>query len=232
MDWDFLEKALLKWGFSGTWVSRIMECVKSVKYSVKFNGKLLAQFTPTRGLRQGDPLPPFLFLFVADALLSLLHKAIHDDGLEELKICRRAPDISHLLFADDTLLFFHESSDQATIGKGGLNTYAEAMGQLINPTKCSILFADNCTTTISNEVKSILGVTQEVFEPKYLGLLVPEGRMSKGKLEPLQAKLSKRLVDWSERYMSMASKEVLIKAVAQSIPTYTFGCFDLTKEYA
>ena len=164
---------------------------------------------------------------MADALSALLHKAMRDDGLEALKICRRAPEISHLLFADDTLLFFRASSEQATIVKGVLNTYAEAMGQLINPAKCSILFADNCPVTTSNEVKNILGVAQEVFEPKYLGLPVPEGRMNKGKLEPLQAKLSKRLVDWSERYMSMASKEVLIKAVAQAIPTYVMSVFKL-----
>lgn len=66
------------------------------QYSVKFNEKLLDQFSPSRGLQQGDPLSPFLFLFVADALSALLNKAIRDEGLEALKICRRAPAISHL----------------------------------------------------------------------------------------------------------------------------------------
>ena len=105
VDWEFLEMALLKWGFSHKWVSWMMSCVRSVRYSVEFNGKLLNSFSPSRGLRQGDPLSPFLFLFVADALSALVNKAITEESLEGVKICRRAPVISHLLFADDSLFF-------------------------------------------------------------------------------------------------------------------------------
>lgn len=159
VDWTFLEKALLKWGFAPAWVSIIMECVTSVKYSVKFNGKLLEQFSHSRGLRQGDPLSPFLFLFVADALSTLLNKSMVVDGLAPVVICRNAPAISHLLFADDSLLFFRASVDQVTIVKDVLTMYAMAMGQLINPSKCSILFSRNCSTTISQEVKSILEIS-------------------------------------------------------------------------
>ena len=67
---------------------------------------LLDSFIPTRGLRQGDPLSTFLFLFVADGLSALLQKEINDNQIVPLKVCRRAPGISHMLFADDTLLFF------------------------------------------------------------------------------------------------------------------------------
>ena len=183
VDWVFLEKALRKWGFSQFWISRVMACVSSVKYSVKFNGKLLETFTPSRGLRQGDPLSPFPFLFVADALSALINRSMVEDGLKGAKICRAAPEISHLLFADDSLLFFQASEQQANLVKVLLNTYAAATCQLINPSKCSILFSDHCLPTIASEVKRVLEITQEVFEPKYLGLPVPEGRMHKGKFE-------------------------------------------------
>jgi hypothetical protein len=205
----------------------VMECVRFVKYSVKFNGHLMEQFTPSRELRQGDPLLPFLFLFVADALSALLHNDVQDRGLEAVKICRRAPAISHLLFADDSRLFFRANQDQAAIVKDVLNTYATAMGQLINPSKCSILFAENCPGPISQAMKDMLGVSQSDFDSKYLGLLVPEGRMHKGRFESLQSRFSKRLVDSSERYSPFASKEVLIKSVAQAIPTYVMSVFKL-----
>ena len=140
VDWDFLEKALVKWGFSGVWINWIMACVSSVTYSVKFNGKLLEVFSPSRGWRQGDPLSPFLFLFGADALSALISKSVADGDLRGVSICRGAPIISHFLFADDTMLHFEASGQQASIVKGLLNTYTAATGQLINPEKCSILF--------------------------------------------------------------------------------------------
>ena len=169
VDWIFLEKALLKWGFAPVWVDRIMACVSLVKYSVKFNGKLLESFSPSRGLRQGDLLSPFLFLFVADALSALFSKSMSEEGLEGIKICRRAPIISHLLFADDSLLFFRASIQQATLVRGLLNTYALATGQLINPSKCSILFSDNFPQLVSEEI-----VVFYIFRRKILSLSISD----------------------------------------------------------
>ena len=112
--------------------------------------------------------------------------------------------------------------------KGLLSTYAQATGQLINPSKCSIILSSNCTELVSGEVKSILEITSEAFEPKYLGLPVPEGRMHKGRFETTQERLRKRLVDWSEQFMSLGNKEILIKSVAQTIPTYIMSVFSFT----
>jgi hypothetical protein len=104
VDWQFLEMAMNRLGFAHRWVRWIMSCVTSVRYSVKFNGTLLRSFIPSRGLRQGDPLSPFLFLFVADGLSLLLKEKVEQNILTPIKICRNAPSISHLLYADDTLL--------------------------------------------------------------------------------------------------------------------------------
>ena len=105
-----------------------MTCVTSVRYSVKLNGTLLDLFAPSRGLRQGDPLSPFLFLFVADGLSTILKHEVNIGNITPVKICRRAPGISHLLFADDSLLFFEATQDQALKVKEILDLYASATG--------------------------------------------------------------------------------------------------------
>jgi hypothetical protein len=215
VDWVFLEDVMHKMGFSRRWIQWIMSCVTTVRYSVKFNGALLEAFSPSRGLRQGDPLSPFLFLFVADGLPALL-------GISPIKICRRAPGVSHLLFADDTLLFFKASSDQADRVKTVIDTYASATGQLINWAKCSILFSAGCNELIQAEVRGVLNVMKPEFEDKYLGIPTPKGRMTRGKLEVLQAKLVKRLMLWGD--LSQGGKEILIKAVAQDLPMFIWEC--------
>jgi hypothetical protein len=227
VDWDFLKKAMQRLGFAPRWVNWIMACVTTVSYKVKFNGTLLDSFSPSRGLRQGDPLSPFLFLFVADGLSALLQKEVENQTIEPVKICRRAPGISHLLFADDTLLFFKAKQEQAHKVKEVLEKYANSTGQLINPSKCSIMFGASCPGEVREEVKAILQVVQESFETKYLGLPTPEGRMNKGKFQSLQAKLAKSLVEWDDTHKSQAAKETLIKAVAQALTTYVMGIFKL-----
>lgn len=226
VDWTFLEQSMYKLGFSHRWVSWIMECITSVRFSVKFNGTLLDTFAPSRGLRQGDPLSPFLLLFVADGLSLLLEYKVSQGAITPVHICRRALGISHL-FADDTLLFFKSDNQQAKVIKETLSTYAAATGQLINPAKCSILFGSSSTSAVCDAIKHTLQIVNSSFEDKYLGFPTPEGRMNKGKFQTLQEKIWKRIISWGENLLSSGGKEVLIKSVIQAIPVYVMGMFKL-----
>jgi hypothetical protein len=216
-----------KIGFDHRWVKWIMTCVTSVRYAVKFNGAILDSFAPSRGLRQGDPLSPFLFLFIADGLSALLRQGIQQQVVTPVKICARAPGVSHLLFADDTLLFFKATNQEATRVKEILENYGKATEQLINHSKCSTMFSTGCSEITQQGIRDILQVQKPEFEAKYLGLPTPEGRLNKGKLQNLQVKFTKRFMEWGDGLPSQAAKEVLIKAVAQSIPTYIMGVFKL-----
>jgi hypothetical protein len=128
VDWKFLEGILLKLGFDRIWVSRIMTCVSSVKFSIVVNGQLTETFTPFRGLRQGHPLSPYLFLFVAESLTKVINSAVQTNKLQEFKICRMSPGISHLMFMDDCLLFFWASQEQSVAIKDVISAFEKGLG--------------------------------------------------------------------------------------------------------
>ena len=163
VDWGFLEQVMQRLGFSHRWIDWIMACVTSVRYSIKLNGTLLDSFAPSRGLRQGDPLSPFLFLFVADGLSAILKSKVQSGDIVPVKICRRAPGISHLLFADDTMLFFQATRDQAEQVKAALDLYSVATGQSLNYDKCSIFFGEACPAPDQEQVRDVLKVKSLVF---------------------------------------------------------------------
>ncbi|KAL0011422.1 hypothetical protein SO802_006530 [Lithocarpus litseifolius] len=105
VEWSFIEKVMEKMGFHEKWIKLIMKCISTVSYSVIINGAVHGCILPTRGLRQGDPLSPYLFLLCVDGFSSLIKDATRNQSLSGVSICRRCPMVTHLFFADDSLLF-------------------------------------------------------------------------------------------------------------------------------
>lgn len=99
------KKKKIQLGFFDVFVNLIMACLSSISYSVLLNGQPVGNIKPSRGLRKGDPLSPYLFLLCAMGLQSLLKKAEVNDDNKGVSICRNGPWISHLFFADDSVLF-------------------------------------------------------------------------------------------------------------------------------
>jgi hypothetical protein len=108
---------MLKMGFSPVWVTMIMRCVMTVRFSVKVNGCLSDKFRPTRGLRQGDPLSPYLFLFCVEGFSALLKKAQMDNEVAGVGFGRDGPTITHLLFADDSIVFLEASKSNLRLSE-------------------------------------------------------------------------------------------------------------------
>lgn len=101
MEWAYLEAMMRKLGFQEEWIRLVMMCVTTVSYSVLINKEPKGKITPARGLRQGDPISPFLFLLCAEGLTAMLKREERDGLISGISVCRGAPRISHLLFADD-----------------------------------------------------------------------------------------------------------------------------------
>ena len=105
LEWIFLQKIREKMGFHSIWIGWILKCIKSVTYYVLVNGKAKGHIIPTRGIRQGDPLSPYLFLLCLEGLNGLIQHAMDVGEVEGVSLCRSGPKISHLFFANDNLLF-------------------------------------------------------------------------------------------------------------------------------
>jgi hypothetical protein len=111
VEWAYLKVVMLKLGFSSSWVALIMRLVSTVSFSVLFNGTPQEEFYPTRGIRQGDPISPYLFLLAAEGLLCLLKHRDQLSVLSGVMVAPSAPAVNHLLFVDDSLMFFRASRE-------------------------------------------------------------------------------------------------------------------------
>ncbi|XP_024157591.1 uncharacterized protein LOC112165325 [Rosa chinensis] len=227
VEWGFLEKVMMKLGFSANWVELTMRCVNSVSFSVLWKGRPIGLFRPTRGIRQGDPLSPYLFLLVTEGLSGLLHHADSTELIHGVRAAPNAPSISHLLFADDSLLFVNATVDECVSLKQCLLLYECAAGQQINFQKSALSFGPNVSEQMQEEIKVILGVPVVELHEKYLGLPTTIGRNKTDVFKKLNERLDVHLQGWQGKFLSKAGKLVLIKAVAQAIPTYSMSVFQL-----
>lgn len=183
-------------------------------------------FNP-RGLRQGDSLSPYLFLVVAKGLSSLIKKSVEEGVLEGIAVCRGGPKLSHLFFADDSLIFCKATILDCDSLQRIFQVYEKASGQQLNRAKTSLFFSTNTSREVQEEIKVRFAAQVIKQHEKYLGFPLLVGRNKKASFSDIKDKLSKKLVGWKGKLLSKAD-EVLIKAVAQVIPTYTMSCFKIS----
>ena len=183
-----------KLGFSSKWINLVMRCISSVSYLVIVNGAACGNIIPTRGLRQGDPLSPTLFLICTEGLFAFIHRAAKNQCLICISIYKGCPRVTHLLFADDSILFYKASVGESRELRYILQKYKEASGQKINTDKSSIFFSPNTTQETKDEILDTLGPMQDTRHTRYLGLPSFIGR-SKKQVFAIQKKKKK---NWAE----------------------------------
>jgi hypothetical protein len=166
VNWDFLLYMLKRCGFGEKWCSWISFCISSVRFSVLVNGSPEGFFASSRGIRQGDPLSPLLFVFVMEALSRMLSAGINDGLLEGFKVGNVT--VSHLLFADDTLIFCKDSPNQLAYLRGIFLLFEAASGLKVNLAKSVLILVGNVQQV--DYLASILGCEVASLPLDYLGL--------------------------------------------------------------
>ncbi|KAK3212813.1 hypothetical protein Dsin_017519 [Dipteronia sinensis] len=170
VEWDFLSKVMLRLGFSERWVERVMGCVRTVHFSFLINGRECGSIVPTRGLRQGNPLSPYLYLMVSEGLSELIDSAVNRKEILGFRCGRSGPEISHLFFTDDSLLFSGASMRECVLIRRILDVYFRASGQLVNFVKSSMCVSDSVSRRMENRLATTIGVHIVKCHERYLGL--------------------------------------------------------------
>ncbi|KAK3183231.1 hypothetical protein Dsin_030517 [Dipteronia sinensis] len=123
LHWSFIKSVHVEIGIGEKFVELIMWCTTSVRYQVILNGELTEPFRPGYGIRQRDPLSPYIFVLCMEKLSHLIsHKLLHGTW-KSVRISRGGPEVSHLFFADDLILFGQVTTSQTEIMENCLDTF-------------------------------------------------------------------------------------------------------------
>ena len=157
-----------------------MECIVSASYSILINGEPNGFINPTRGIRQGDPLSPYIFILCMEALShSLITASLRPKSRIGIKICPRMNKIPYLLFANDCLMLCKVDQSNSQNLKNLLDNFCSISEQLINYHKSILIFSINATSTHRQMVAGIFNITHIKSLGKYLGCLVFQNKPSR-----------------------------------------------------
>jgi len=170
VEWDFLCDCMKKMGFGDRWVQLIRFCISSAQFRILSNGEAGETFSPSRGIRQGDPLSPYLFILLANVLSHMVKNAVSDGSLKGIKLNPHCPTLSHLFFADDAIFFMDGTLREAQNLANLLNCYCFATGQSVNRNKSGVFFGESYPQVLKRNIASELRVPILEKTGKYLGI--------------------------------------------------------------
>jgi hypothetical protein len=224
ISWHYMIKTLEAFGFTQHWISWIVSLVSTTSYSLLINGAPTKPFWPTRGIRQGDPLSPFLFILMMEGLSRSIKSATTTGEITGLKPFENFPTSTHQQFVDDTLLHDIPTVKEAKAYKRILEDFGEASGAEINHSK-SMIFFFNTNPAIQRNLTNILGFERKTLPTKYLGVPLTDKVYKLSTWEGVINRLQERVKNWTYRSLNLAGRLILTKTVLQAIPTYMMSVF-------
>ncbi|XP_071739224.1 uncharacterized protein [Rutidosis leptorrhynchoides] len=224
LSWDFLMEIMEIMGFGMKWRKWIMSCLKSASTSILVNGSPTNEFKLERGVRQGDPLSPFLYILAAEGLNLLTKSAVRKKLYNGVEIGRDKIQISNLQYADDTIFFGTWSANNIDNLMKILKCFELASGLKVNYNK-SNLFGVNVDHMEVAAMANLFGCKVGKFPSTYLGLPIGANMNKMESWKPVINKFEKRLADWKASSMSFGGRLTLVNSVLNSLPLYFFSLF-------
>ena len=219
VDWSFLEYMLHHVGFCEKWVRWMKAYVFGGTMSILINGSPMEEINIQRGLKQGDPLAPFLFLLVAEGFSGLMRDVVNLDLFEGFRFRTDGIVVSHLQYADDTLCTGKPTTENLWTLKALLRGFEMASGLMVNFHK-SCLIGVNVERDFMEMACEFLNCGEGALPFKYLGLPVGANRGRTTMWQPLLDLLNRKLNNWGNKFISLGGRIVLLNSVLNSIPIF------------
>ncbi|GAA0160574.1 reverse transcriptase [Lithospermum erythrorhizon] len=219
LSWSFLEKILRRMGFSEIWIGRVMACINNNWFSIIINGKSEGFFKSGKGVRQGDPLSPALFILAEEYLFRGLQH-IHNQHPEIAYHSGCSVKVPALGFADDVLIF--SSGTKSALSKviDFLDHYQLVSGQMINREKSSWIISNKATPTRCSIVQKVTGFRKGAMPFTYLGIPIYKGKKQIFLFDGLIEKIREKLQSWGSNFLSFGGRIALLQSVLTTLPMY------------
>lgn len=225
VEWGVLKQILVLHGLHDKFIELIMECISIASFSIFINGSPFGHFLSSRGLRQGDPLSPALFVIFIDLLSRLLTRAEVCGDLHGVKIGRCCPPVSHLLYADDVTILCRAEVAEARRLAGILQTFSDWSGQCVNWDKSLIHFRNHTEVGIRRAICSILHIPECNHKVTYLGNHFCKPPSKRLAFNGIMEKLKDRLSGWRGKLLSQAGRLTMMKSVAEICTQHSIQAF-------
>lgn len=224
--WDFIIATLKALSIPEQFINWIVECISTPSFSVSVNGVSGGFFHSTRGVRQGDPLSPYLFVLAMESLSRLLQSRF-DSGWISYHPKTAELNISHLMFADDVMIFFDGSTNSLHGVSECLDDFSSWSGLVVNTEKTE-LFTSGLSPTDSMAIARF-GFPSGTLPVRYLGLPLSSRKLKISEYAPLIAKITTKFRMWASRSLSFSGRLVLLSSVIAGLVSFWISAFVLPK---
>lgn len=215
LSWDFLFSCLQGLNLPQLYISWLRACICNTNFTVGYNGSVHGYFKGTRGLRQGDPLSPYLFVIAMNFLSLMLNRAAQEMKFKYHLNCQSSK-LTHLCFADDLLIFIDGSLSSVQAVLQVLREFEERSGLEVSVQKSSF-FASGLSTSGTDQIQASTGMPMGSLPVRYLGVPLCTKKLSLLNCEVLLQQIKSKMSSWISKALSFAGRLLLIKTVTHAL---------------